>query len=187
MSNSVNDKVDKFDVFEFGILIVIFAFIIWLSVLGDVGQFIKFLWLDIIITNGVGFICLGLALFTLIVGSYLIIRKKAADPKRLSWLMPLVVVILGVLGILNMNTINNNLSDVISYLKGDIKEETVVIEKFNTSHSGEFFFYNYTFADGRQFSEKYQGKGFGKIIEGSTYSIRYLPKSKKLLHIERLE
>ena len=78
-----------------------------------------------------------------------------------------------------------NIKDVKNYLTGNIIEEHVVITHLEVyvAQSGGDDGYEYTFSDGRTFYENHQGKGYGNIIEGETYMIRYLPETPKLLSV----
>ena len=79
----------------------------------------------------------------------------------------------------------DDLSDVGSYLSGNVREENVVITEFQNVSTPDGPLYYYTFEDGRTFEEGYRGKGFHDVKEGESYTIRYLPKTKKLLRIEK--
>ncbi|GIN72243.1 hypothetical protein J14TS2_27180 [Bacillus sp. J14TS2] len=159
----------------------------WLSSQEDKGQFIKFIVYDVLVVNmyGILLVLLGLALIVFCI--YFIVKRKAANPKRLAWIGPLLAVFLIGLGGLLSHNLKNNLIDITSYVTGNTVTEEVVIEKFAIRSAGEHTYYEYIFADGREFSEKYSGKGFRQIEEGRAYVLHYLPKSKKLLNIKLVE
>ncbi|GIN56417.1 hypothetical protein [Lederbergia ruris] len=169
------------------VVVLAIAFILFisrlLSGLEDRGQFIKFIAYDVLVVNmyGVVLVLLGLALIVFCI--YFIVKKKAADPKRLAWLGPLLALFLIVLGGLLSHNLKDHLIDITSYLTGNTVTEEVVIEKFAVRSSGDHTYYEYTLADGREFSEGHSGKGFSRIQNGKMYVIHYLPKSKKLLSI----
>ena len=162
------------------VVVLAIAFILFisrlLSGLEDRGQFIKFIAYDVLVVNmyGVVLVLLGLALIVFCI--YFIVKKKAADPKRLAWLGPLLALFLS-------HNLKDHLIDITSYLTGNTVTEEVVIEKFAVRSSGDHTYYEYTLADGREFSEGHSGKGFSRIQNGKMYVIHYLPNSKKLLSI----
>ncbi|WP_062104361.1 hypothetical protein [Bacillus niameyensis] len=172
----------------FAIFIILLAMVLiskWLIALEDFGQFIKFLLFDVFIVNFWGTILLLAGLFTLIFTLYMIISKKAVNPK--GTIMPAIVLMLITfsLGIGLSYNIFDDFADARSYLVGNVKEETVIISDFRYIKTTEGHLYYYTFSDGRTFEEGYRGKGFSQIEEGETYFIRYLPRTEKLLRIER--
>jgi len=163
---------------------IILAFVI-ISMLEDIGQFIKFLLFDVIAVNVVGIVLISGGLFALIFGVYMIISRKAVNPRGM--IIPIVLLssILLILGFLLAKNTTDDLSDVGSYLSGNVREENVVITEFQNVSTPDGPLYYYTFEDGRTFEEGYRGKGFNDVIEGESYTIRYLPKTKKLLRIEK--
>ncbi|WP_209973473.1 hypothetical protein [Lederbergia galactosidilytica] len=171
------------------VLVISFIlFISWqLSGLEDRGQFIKFIAYDVLFINMYGLLLILLGSALIVFCIYFIISGKAADPKRLAWLGPLLALILIGLGGLLSHNLKGNLIDITSYVTGNTVTEEVVIEKFAIRSGGEHTFYEYTLADGREFSERYRGKGFRRIEEGRVYVIHYLPKSKKLLSIRLVD
>lgn len=180
--NLNKNKNNLFKIVMFTIIILAFVLI---SMLEDIGQFIKFLLFDVIAVNVVGIVLISGGLFALIFGVYMIISRKAVNPKEMIIPTVLLSTILLILGFLLAENTTDDLSDVGSYLSGNVREENVVITEFQDVSTPDGPLYYYTFKDGRTFAEGYRGKGFKDVIEGESYSIRYLPKTKKLLRIEK--
>ncbi|RKD25960.1 hypothetical protein BEP19_03275 [Ammoniphilus oxalaticus] len=181
------NKEERWEIEGFILFVLMIVISVLLSKVEGKGQFLKFLFLDVLFINltGVFMLVSGLALLGL--GLYLIFSKKAADPKKLTWVLPLFLLLWIGLGIGLLQDIRDNLLDVGNYIVGNIAEEEVVIVKFKRIPAHNNTLYEYTFSDGRQLVEKYSGKGFAAIQEGATYRIRYLPRSQKLLNIHRVD
>lgn len=160
---------------------------VMINMLEDIGQFIKFLIFDVIAVNVVGILLISGGLFTIIFGLYMIISRKAVNPRGMIIPTILLSSILLILGFLLAENTTDDLSDVGSYLSGNVMEENVVLKEFQDVSTPDGPLYYYTFEDGRTFEEGYRGKGFKDVIEGESYSIRYLPKTKKLLRLEKKE
>ena len=172
---------------RYGVPIAIIIFFMVMTELKDVGQFVKFLLFDVLTVNFTGIVFLAAGVFTICFVSYIIIRKKAHNPKAVVLPTILVTALFLALGYGLAHNALNDFADVGSYLIGDVREEYVVIEDFHLDVTPSKVFYSYTFDDGRTFIEGYEGKGFGSVREGERYYIRYLPRSQKLLRIESVE
>ena len=180
--NVNKNKKNLFKIVMFTLIILAFVLI---SMLEDIGQFIKFLLFDVIVVNVVGIVLISGGLFALIFGVYMIISRKAVNPRGVIIPTVLLSSILLILGFLLAENTTDDLSDVGSYLSGNVREENVVITEFQNVSTPDGPLYYYTFEDGRTFEEGYRGKGFHDVKEGESYTIRYLPKTKKLLRIEK--
>ena len=152
--------------------------------MNDVGQFVKYFLFDVIVVNFVGIFSAILGIAAISFVSYQVISGKASDPKRAILLtLPLTAMFLG-FGYVMASDALNDFADVGNYLTGNISEEYVTIKEFRFEQTSSGDYYDYTFEDGRTFTEIYKGEGFGNVKEGETYFIRYLPRTKKLLSIE---
>ncbi|QUW20473.1 hypothetical protein JSQ81_11430 [Sporosarcina sp. Marseille-Q4063] len=179
-------QIEVWPFIRYGVPIAIILFFMGMTELKDVGQFIKFLLFDVIAVNFLGIVFLAAGGFTICFVSYLIIRKKAHRPKTVVLPTLLVTALFLALGYGLAHDAINDFADVGSFLIGNVSEEYVVIEEFRLDVTPSKTFYSYTFDDGRTFIEGYEGKGFGSVQEGERYYIRYLPRSQKLLRMERL-
>ncbi|WP_438348907.1 hypothetical protein ACP8HI_25540 [Paenibacillus sp. FA6] len=152
---------------------------------GEAGQFAKFVVHTVFMSNLFGILFIMMGIGTTVVVGYRVITKKASDSKKaMIYSLPLVAFFM-VIGVMMSKDSIDNLKDVKNYLTGNIIEEHVVITHLEVygAQSGGDDGYEYTFSDGRTFYENHQGKGYGNIIEGETYMIRYLPETPKLLSI----
>ncbi|MCM3781564.1 hypothetical protein M3231_01135 [Neobacillus mesonae] len=166
---------------RYGVPAVIILLLIILTSMEDIGQFIKFLLFDVIMLNGFGITILLAGIFTFSFGAYMIISKKAANPKKM--IIPVVLLTTVFLGLgygLSYNAIDD-FADVGNYLIGNVKEEDLMLKEFLTKTSSDGLLYSYTFEDGREFVEGY--KGLSNVEEGEIYRIRYLPRTMKILSI----
>jgi len=175
------------NVFKVVMFLTIVLLFVMINMLEDFGQFIKFLLFEVIAVNVVGIVLISGGLFILVFGLYMIISRKAVNPRGMIIPTVLVSSILLLLGFLLAENTTDDLSDVGSYLSGNVMEENVVIKEFQEVSTPDGPLYYYTFDDGRTFEEGYRGKGFNDVKEGESYTIRYLPKTKKLLRIGKKE
>lgn len=175
-----------FKIVRLAIILLVIASILLINKLEDTGQFIKFVLFDVIAVNAVGYVLILGGLFTLIFGVYMLISRKAVNPKGV--VLPTIGLssFFLTLGILLAENTADDFSDVVSFLSGNAMEENVVIQEFRVVSTPEGPLYYYTFEDGRTFEEGYRGKGFEDVKEGESYYVRYLPKTKKLLRIESI-
>lgn len=180
-------QIEVWPFIRYGVPITIILFLMVMTELKDVGQFVKFLLFDVITVNFLGIVFLAAGVFTICFVSYMIIRKKMHNPKTIVLPTILVTALFLALGYGLAHNALNDFADVGSYLIGNVSEEYVVIEEFRLDVTSSKVFYSYTFDDGRTFIEGYEGKGFGSVQEGERYYIRYLPRSQKLLRIESVE
>lgn len=117
-----------------------------------------------------------------------VITRTAHDPvKTVLFSVPLVL-FFGGLGFLLAKDVGKHAADVRAYTAGEIVEERVVIMDMETypGYYGDDG-YEYSFSDGRTFYENHEGHGFGSIVKGQAYIIRYLPHTPKLLSIRKAD
>ena len=134
------------------------------------GQFAKFLLFDVILVNFLGIVCIVLGISAVSIVSYMIISGKAVKPKAA--ILPTLVTMAIFLGLgyaLVFDSLND-FADVVNYLTGKISEEYVTIKEFRFEQTSSGDYYDYTFEDGRTFTEIYKGKGFGSVKEGERIS-----------------
>lgn len=117
-----------------------------------------------------------------------VITGTAYDPvKTVLFSVPLVL-FFGGLGFLLAKDMGKHAADVRAYMAGEIVEERVVITDLEVyrGYYGDHG-YEYSFSDGRTFYENHEGHGFGSIVKGQAYIIRYLPHTPKLLSIRKAD
>lgn len=152
------------------------------------GQLLAFTLQKVLLTGGIGVFMFGFALFFL----YLIIKvftNKNAEKRFLAALLcTFLFISFGSAGTFFIGKESGPaLLDVAGYFAGNVVEETVIIEKFDWYPGTSSNFFEYTFDDGREFSEPFELKVAGGKRDGARYQIRYLPRTKKLLTVERIE
>ncbi|HEY4554128.1 MAG TPA: hypothetical protein VIG80_13135 [Bacillaceae bacterium] len=156
----------------------------WLNNKEDFGQFLKFLTVDVLFIKFGAVILLVLGICIFFFCGYLILTKKAAKPKGLILPALLLTAFTTVPGYALGHDSMDYFADALSFTKGDVKKETVVITEFRIKRLKRGRIYHYTFNNGVKIDEMYEGKGFWDVHEGGTYKVRYLPRTKKLLSIE---
>jgi hypothetical protein len=155
------------------------------------GPFILIFMREVLITGFWGFILLLAGLFVSIGSTYMIVTKKAFDPKGLIWPATLLTVIsLGLAyGFLRGFFSSGYASDAITYISQGAEEEVIILEEYKVDRDhGRYSApteYRYTSAKG----ETYTTQTIFEIDEviGEKYRIIYLPKTKYIIGIEQVD
>jgi hypothetical protein len=152
------------------------------------GPFILIFIREVFLTGIWGLVFLLLGLFVLIGSIYMIVTKKAHDPKGL--ILPgalLTVITLGLAyGFLGMDW-DDYAKDAIAYMKHGPSEKVITLVEYEEDHDyGRYSAptnYLYTTNNGETFTT--QTIFPVDAVIGETYKIQYLPKTNYLVGIEK--
>lgn len=152
--------------------------------------FIFFFLKDVILYSAWGGLFLIAGLIVLIGSIYLLLAKKAAEPKKL--VMPatfLTIIFLGLAYVfLGIDWINN-IEDSRGYLENGAMEKVIVLADYEVDYPsgmyGGAIDYVYTSVDGEEFKTN---TNFDiEIYKHEKYEIRYLPRSKYIVGINHID
>jgi len=153
--------------------------------------FILIFFRNALITGIWGIVCLLIGLVVAIGSTYMILTKKAFNPKGLILPATLLTVLFLSLayGFLGGSIWVNYVADAITYVNQGAEEKVIVLEGYEVDTDyGRFSApteYLYTSDKGETFTT--QTIFEDDVVIGEEYKIQYLPKSKYLVGIERAD
>jgi hypothetical protein len=157
----------------------------------EIWPFILIFFRNVLITGIWGFVCLLIGLVVAIGSTYMIITNKAFNPKGLILPATLLTVLFLSLayGFFGGSIWVNYLSDAVTYVDQGADEKVIVLEGYEVDTDyGRFSApteYLYTSDKGETFTT--QTIFEDDVVIGEEYKIKYLPKSKYLVGIERAD
>ncbi|GAF66033.1 hypothetical protein BTS2_2933 [Bacillus sp. TS-2] len=171
------------------LLIIILLITTKLNHIGETGQFITFIFYNLLIFNFVAFILalVALSIFPLI--GYFIIKGKAPKPFKAIFLSIPLFLIFGYLSYALLGDGIYEVKDVFHYFNGHIMEETVVINEVSRVTGGRSIrgpYEIYKLADSREFTLFTSGVIHDGASSGETYIIRYLPETETILSMQKI-
>ncbi|KYG27699.1 hypothetical protein [Alkalihalobacillus trypoxylicola] len=156
--------------------------------MGETGQFIKFIFYNLLIFNFLAFILafVALSIFPLI--GYFIMKGKAPKPFKAIFLSIPLFLIFGYLSYALFGDGVHEIKDVFHYFNGHIMEETVVIDevsKGSVTFKLRGPYETYKLSDNREFTLFTRGVLKDGASSGETYIIRYLPETETILSMQQ--
>ncbi|KMK74592.1 hypothetical protein [Alkalihalobacillus pseudalcaliphilus] len=159
-----------------------------LYAMGESGQMLSFIFYNLILFHFFFFLFLLMSVSLLLINIYYLITKKANKPvKMMLTSIPLLLLFsLFTIGFWGDGV--DEIKDVFHYVKGNMTEEQATVTDIQQSSSklrGKFD--EYTLTDGTILSAYKRGVYQEQVQIGEVFIFRYLPETKTILSMKKVE